>query len=70
MMYKTIACQAVLKYKCHRCSEQRKTNKNQAGFVRKDFLDEAGLVEWRGFRQEKQRKAYLGGAYLLFFTGN
>lgn len=62
-----MVCQAVLKYKCHRSSEER----SKAGVVRTDFLDEMGLelglVEWRGFEQAKQRKAYLGGAYLVLY---
>ena len=43
----------------------------QSGKTGKDFLDEVGLelglLERKGFGQEKQRKAYFEGAYLLFF---
>ena len=54
MMHKTIVCQTLLKYKCHRSSEERETSK-LSWCVQEDFLDEMGLelglVEWGQFEE-------------------
>lgn len=53
-MHKTIVCQTLLKYKCHRSSEERETSK-LSWCVQEDFLDEMGLelglVEWGQFEE-------------------